>query len=255
MQIHFYLSVYPVEALIASHLPPEQFGSYMAIGKKYGSHEKIMFIEVDGGFGSHFDWSYAEQRCVPHEDGAPKHSVWMSVYRVLEHVPVSAMKSLYLTTQDGRTLELPREQYGETAEKCEFYVYQELCPITPLVVSSLDPKTFCARLTDGSGKISVPQIVFSDLKVIDFDNPKATGNIGPTYDRNLDHLRDCVKAVTDPGGKPNKNVERSMMSFSYQIINSGVFAGSGQEMVFYRMKTLDEIRRENFAWGRSAMLF
>ncbi len=254
MEKYYYLSVYPVEALIASQLPPEEFGRYMAIGKKYGSHEKIMFIEVEGGFGKYFDWKYADQQCVPHEDGSPKNSVWLGVYRVLEHVPVSVMKSLYLVTPDGRTLELPREDYSGDGDRREFYVYQELCPITPLVASRLTPKEFCAHLTDGSNKIWVPQVVFSDLKVIDFENPAATGNIGPTYDRNLNHLRECVKAVTGGSAKPNKNVERSMMSFSYQIINSGVYVGSTNEMVFYRMKNLDEIRRENYGWGRSAML-
>jgi len=254
METYYYLSVYPVEALIASQLPPEDFGRYMAIGKEYGSHEKIMFIEIESGFGSYFDWKYAEEQCVPLQDGTPKNSVWLSVYRVLEHVPVSVMKSLHLTTADGRTLELSKEEYPVGDKKRAFYVYQELCPITPLVVSCLRPKDFCALLTNGSSKVWVPQVLFSDLKVIDFENPESTGNIGPIYDRNLEHLKACVKAVTTPGAKPNKNVERSMMSFSYQIINSGVYVGSAEEMAFYRMKTIDEIRRDNYGWGRSALL-
>jgi hypothetical protein len=254
MQIRYYLSVNPIEALIASQLTPDQFGLYMAIGRKNGSHEKMMFLEIDGGFGSYFDWPYAEQRCVPHEDGSPKHSVWMSVYRVLENVPLSAMRSLFLTTQDGRTLELDRAEYQEGNKDRDYYVYQELCPITPLVVSALQPKAFCTQMTDRNNKVSVPQMVFADLKVIDFDNPTETGNIGPIYDKNLDHLKDCVLAVTSGSGKKNKNVERSMMSFSYQIIDSGIYIGSGAEMLFYRMKTFSEIRQHHYDWGRSAMI-
>lgn len=254
MQIRYYLSVNPIEALIASQLTPEQFGMYMAIGKKNGSHERIMFIEVDGGFGSYFDWAYAEQRCVPHEDGSPKNSVWMSVYRVLENVPLAVMNSLYLTTQDGRTLELSREEYREGGKDRDFNVYQELCPITPLVVSSLQPKAFCTQMTDSNNKVWVPRMVFSDLKVIDFDNPTDTGNIGPIYDKNLDHLKDCVAEVTAEGGKANKNVERSMMSFSYQIIDTGIYVGSGSDILFYRMKNYNEIRQHHYDWGRSAMI-
>ena len=66
MAIHYYLSVFPMEALIASQLDPTQFGSYMATGSKKGSKEQIIFIEVEGGFGTDFDWKDAEARCVPH---------------------------------------------------------------------------------------------------------------------------------------------------------------------------------------------
>lgn len=33
-----------------------------------------------------------------HEDGAPKNSVYVATYRVLEHIPVSALGTLYVVT-------------------------------------------------------------------------------------------------------------------------------------------------------------
>ena len=51
--------------------------------------------------------SEIDSRCVPHANGEPKHSVYLSVYRVLEHVPLSALGSLYLATRDGRVMEIP----------------------------------------------------------------------------------------------------------------------------------------------------
>lgn len=252
METHYYLSVFPIEALIASQLPPEQFGQYMAIGSKNGSYEMIMFIEVTGGFGDYFDWKYAAERCVQHENGEPKHSVWMSVYRVLENVPESALGNLYLTTKDGRSLALQKSDYAGLDKK--FYVYQELCPLTPLVTSVYDPKRFAAYMTDPKNKVSVPKVVFADLKVIDFNNPEATGNIGGAYDRNLEHLKDCVNDVLTQEEKPNKNVERSIASFSYQIIDSGIYVGTGENLVEYRMPDLEEIRQNHYHWGRSAMV-
>lgn len=254
METHYYLSVSPIEALISSQLDPYQFGSYMATGAKNGSYERIMFIEVEGGFGDFFDWAYAKERTVTHSDGSPKHSVWLSVYRVLEHVPFEVMKSMYLTTPDGRTLELPPSKAGPNTEDRKFWVYQELCPITPLVVSALNPIDFSAYMTDPNNHVQVPQVIFADFKVVDFDNPEKTGNIGAAYDRNLGHLRECVDAVTSTPDKPNKNVERSVNSFSYQIIDRGIYVGTGDSVRVYPMPTIDEIRQHHYDWGRSAMI-
>lgn len=254
MQTHFYLSVSPIEALIASQLEPEQFGQYMAIGSKNGSYERIMYIELEGGFGDYFDWQYAQDRCVQHENGEPKHSVWISVYRVLEHVPLSAMGTMYLTTKDGRSLAIEPTS-DVTFPTREFYVYQELAPLTPLVVSALDPTAFARYMTDPANKVSVPQVVFSDLKVVDFDDPTRTGNIGAAYDKNLEHLKSCVRDVKSLPDKPNKNVERSVSSFSYQIIRDGIYIGNGDSIRVYPMPSVDDIRQKNYDWGRSAMIF
>jgi hypothetical protein len=94
MNIHYYVTLFPVEALIASQLDPMQFGSYMATGSKKGSYENIIFAEIDGGFGDYFDWQYAREKCVPHQNGDPKNSLYLSVNRTLEHIPLSTLRSL-----------------------------------------------------------------------------------------------------------------------------------------------------------------
>lgn len=255
METQFYLTIFPMEALIASQLGPLDFGSYMATGTKNGSFEKVMFVEVEPGFGDAFDWDYAKERCVPHENGEPKHSVWMSVYRVLEHIPLAKLKSLYLATNDGRTLEIPKSEYTPIAGEHPFWVYQELCPVRPLVVSTYDPPTFAKHMTHETIKVAVPKIAYTDLKVIDFDNLEDTGNLGATYDRNLDHLKECIASVTSDDPKKVKNVERSRTeSFGYQIINNGVYIGSDEEIVFYPMPTSDEIRMHHYDWGKSAQI-
>jgi len=255
METRFYLSIFPMEALIASQLPPLEFGTYMATGTKNGSFEKLMFIEVDAGFGDYFDWGHAAERCLPHPDGQPKHSVWMSVYRALEHVPLDKMRSLYLATNDGRTLEIPRQEYATDSVQRPYWVYQELCPVRPLVVSTYDPPTMSEYMTHDNVKVAVPKIAFADLKVVDFDNLEHTGNLGSTYDRNLEHLKSCILAVTSGGEKKVKNVERSKTeSFGYQIINHGIYVGSGRDLVYYPMPAQDEIRMHHYDWGRSALI-
>ena len=101
-EMHYYLTLFPTESLIASMLDPDKFGAYMTTSSKRGSHERLVFIELDGGFSGDFDWNYAKERCVPHRNGEPKHSVYLSVYRVLEKIPFSAFRRMYLTTRtDG----------------------------------------------------------------------------------------------------------------------------------------------------------
>jgi len=254
MNVHYYVTLFPVEALIASQLDPIQFGSYMATGSKKGSYENIIFAEIDGGFGDYFDWQYAREKCVPHQNGDPKNSLYLSVYRTLEHVPLSAIRSLYLTTRDGRTLELSRSEMTEHPPKRPYWVYQELCPIRPLAVTILDPIDFSAYMCDPQKKTFVPKIVFTDLKIFDFTSKK-TGSIGPAYDKNLEHLQDCIRAVTELESKPNKIVDRSNIDrFSYQVIQYGIYIGEGAKVLKFPMKTLEELRRYHYNWGRSAMI-
>ena len=255
METRFYLSIFPQEALIASQLTPEKFGQYMSTGRKNGSYEKMIFIEIEGGSGSYFDWKHAAENCVEHEDGEPKHSLWMSVYRVLEHVPLSALKELYMVTDDGRSLAIAPRPYSAGGKDLPFWVYQELCPVRPLVVSAYNPSQFSQHMTHKDVKVAVPKIAFADLKVIDFDNLEDTGNVGRTYDTNLAHLKDCIRSVTSAQVKKVKNVERSRTeSFGYQTVKSGVYIGDGTDVIEYPMPSIDQIRQNHFDWGRSAMV-
>ncbi len=106
--MYLYLSLIP-EALIASMLAPEEFGSYLAVGTKKRTLGQAMFFTVEGLEGSEaFDLKEAQRRCVPHPSGEPKHSVYLSIYRVLERVPVAALRDLHMVTPDGRVLALAR---------------------------------------------------------------------------------------------------------------------------------------------------
>ena len=243
-----------MEALIASQLEPTQFGAYMATGSKKGSAEQILFIQLDGGFGDYFDWKYAEEKCVPHDYGDPKHSVYLGVYRVLEHIPQDALGSAFLTTRDGRTLILEKETYKNLANQSRgFYVYQELCPVSPVIVSALDPLGFGTFMTDSSNKLYMPKIIFTDLKVIDFDNPQKTGNIGSIYDKKAAHLMECIAEVTSDDEKINKTLTRTHVeSFAFQTIDHGLYYASHDGMCAYIMPTAEQIKQIDYDWGRSA---
>jgi len=255
MAVHYYLSVFPTEALIASELSPRSFGAYMATGAKKGSAEQIVFIEIEGGFGSDFDWSYARERCVPHPNGEPKHSVYLSIYRTLEHVPLEKMVSLYLTTRDGRTLGIDKGSYDKKNSQSDFYVYQELCPCHPVVVSRLNPDEYGMFITNPDSKTWVPKILFADLKVIDIENPEQTGNIGSLYDRKVEHLKSCIQEIHDDPKKQNKTLQRTHVeAFTFQLIHDGIYISDGDTMIMYPMPDVEEIKRIDYDWGRSALI-
>lgn len=253
-EIHYYLTLFPTETLIASMLDPEKFGAYMTTSSKRGSHERIIFAEVDGGFSGDFDWDYAVERCVPHRNGEPKHSVYLSVYRVLERVPFQALRELHLTTPDGRTLSLKKSAFPADKAGKPYHVYQELCPIQPLVVSSLAPQAFGDFLINGGSKISIPALFYCDLKVIDLEDLEHTGNIGPMYDHNLGHLMECIAAVTERG-KKTKTLDRTFAgSFRFQIVKDGFALVNKTDSVWYAMPSQEDLTGKFYDWSRSAMI-
>ena len=111
MSKYVYLTCTP-EALVASMLPPQGFGLYLSTGTKKRNKGQTIFFEVDLSLIEKIiDLESLNKRCVAKEDGKPKSSVYLSVYRSLELIPVSALKSLYLTTDHGCVLELKRAPY------------------------------------------------------------------------------------------------------------------------------------------------
>ncbi len=88
MTTYLYLSLIP-EALVASMLPPEDFGLYYAIGSAKRSRGQAIFFSVDRDKIAEGDFPLedVEARCVAHSDGRPKASLYLAIYRVLERVP------------------------------------------------------------------------------------------------------------------------------------------------------------------------
>jgi len=247
-----------MEAMIASQLEPAAFGAYMAVGNRKGSAERLMFFEVlESEIGDNFDLEYARRRCVGHSDGRPKNSVYLSVYRALEAVPISAFGALWLVTRDGRSLSLEQGEYSETETWPGSALYQELCPAHPLVVSALKPRHFAEYIVEDSTKVTMPAIFFADLKIPEFDGRAFTGNTGGYFDKMMKHLENCVNELKDGRGKLTKVVDRSSSAaFNYQVIGRGLFIGaSGGNLVFYPMPSRKVLKKEYYDWAKSASIF
>lgn len=157
MIIYYYLTIFPIESLIASMLDAQSFGSYLATGSKKGSYENNMFIEIEAESTNEFDWSYAIEKCKQKGKGEIKHSVYLSIYRTLEKTPISSMKNIYLTTKDGRTLELQKSEIDKNNFNKKFYIFQELCPTRPLITTVLNPIEYINAMTSEKSKTFCPK--------------------------------------------------------------------------------------------------
>ncbi|MCK5145211.1 hypothetical protein KAR48_00560 [bacterium] len=251
--IYYYMTVFPNELLIASMLKPDQFGSYLATSIKTGSHEQLMFVELTGEFGNDFDWAYARKHTVPHENGKLKNSIYLAAYRVLERIPLDKMGRLYMTTPDGRTLGLEQSPFPDAAEEAPYYVYQDLCPVHPLVISSLPLKDFGDYMVSDTFKLSLPALCYCDLSVATQDSVH-TGNIGPLYDHKFGHLKRCIEAVTIRG-KKTKIMERTFAGrFTYQSVKSGFAFIKRGKKIWYAMPSREVLSASHYDWARSAMI-
>lgn len=257
MKIHYYLSIFPTEAVIASHLAPESFGVYMATGSGRASAEPMTFVELKGDLPEFIDTKYAEAECAKLDEGVAKKSMYLSIYRCLEQIPLENLGTLHLVTRDGRSLPLEPEFVEGNITSKPVYLYHELCPIRPMIVSSLEPVAFIRYMTDpAQAKIYVPRIALADFKVIELENLDDSGNIGNVYSVTNLHLKECLEAVVHSAKpKKTKTLGRSRLeTFAYQAIDSGIFIGDASGILYYRMKTHKELTTDHYAWAKSAMV-
>lgn len=251
MNIHYYVLCYHTEALVASHLDPEAFGRYMAMGTQKNTRRNAVFFEIDKP--EHQDWfhlSDIEERCAPHVDGSPKRSKYIAIYRVLEHVDLKHFGKLWLCTADGRVLALDPAPFDEEEETAGPNLYGELSPVSPLVVSALPPAAFARFMTDPANPVNVPRIFFVDM-LLDRDENGALAGYLP-YPEPL-HLMDCIEDIEKGASKKTKTVSRTPRHRGFfRTIRRGYFLGDQSGVLFYRFPDRRELEVMHAHWWRSA---
>ena len=254
MKRYLYLSLLP-EALIASMLPPEEFGSYLAIGTKKRTRGQAIFFEVNTEFKSDYlKLQDINTLCKPNEDGSPKKSKYFSIYRVLEHIPLNMLKKLYLTTDDGRVLGLEQSEYIPKNDS-KLRLYQQLCPVSPRIASSLNPNEFVKFITNTKNPISVPKIVFVQLGLNNLAIDPVNGSDENLPFANIQHLRDCLTELKMSDDKPTKTVIRFMQGdLLYRTVKNGFFVGDQENFIFYKFPSIEELENEYYSWWRSALV-
>ncbi len=253
MKRYVYLSMTP-EALISSMLPPQDFGDYLAVGAKKRTKGQAMFFEVDVEKldETYFPLDIIEKECVPMPDGKPKRSKYLSTYRALEHIPLDALKNLYLITEDGKTLELVKSEY-KPQESTPLHLYQQLCPAHPRVASNLDPVAYGKFMTSHDNAVSFPKLVFVELRLGELATNPVSGYSTNLPYSNINHMRDCLIDLKSKDTKPTKTIIRFYVGdILFQTIKNGFFVADQDNTIFYKYPSLDELQRNHYSWWRSA---
>ncbi len=236
------------ESLVASNLDPAAYGTYMAVGESGSSRGQAIYFEVDAAMvPEDFSLDEARTRCRPGRDGTPKHSVYLAVYRVLERLPMKALGALNLVTDDGRLLSLHRADPPPDAGGLHYY--QEFAPIMPRVLSRLGPHEFARHLTAAGHAVSMPRVVFAELRLPDQMEEDA-GDLPYTE---MAHLRDCMRRMLGDPQKQTKMITRSFHAeVMFRTILNGFFVGDAAELLYYPLPSAEKLKEEHFAWWRSA---
>jgi len=252
MDKYLYLSATP-EALIASMLPPFEFGNYLAVGTEKRTRGQAIFFEIDiEKVKDIIPMEYIERRCVPQNE-KPKRSVYVSIYRVLENIPLNSLKSLYLVTDDGRVLELKQEPYIPNEDDLGLHLFQELLPVTPRVASSLNPKEFIQYMTGQVEQIKLPKMFLVELNIdqLSIDPVNASAENLPYP--NIEHLRDCLIGLKYEPQKIKKTVIRFFQGeLLYRTCKNGFFIGEKDNIIYYPFPTTEKLKEKYFNWWKSA---
>jgi hypothetical protein len=253
MRNFIYLTTTP-EALVASMLPPSEFGAYLSTGTKKRNKGQAIFFDVDlDKIENLIDMESLNKRCVAKADGRPKSSVYLSVYKTLEMIPLSALRNLYLTTDNGHTLELKKTYYDSSTEITgKLHLFQELCPVTPMVATDLTPSAFLKRLTDGSMPIVLPKLFFVDLKLGELASNPLAGSVEHLPYSNMGHLRDCLEILIGEYEKHMKTVQRVFSGeLLYRTIDAGFYVGSINDIIYYPYPRMEELEKINYNFFRA----
>ncbi len=165
---------------------------------------------------------------------------------------MEAFGKLYMTTRDGRVLGIDSANCDQDWEsEKSVNMYHELCPTSPLVVSSLGPVTFLKNITNMESPVSVPKLFMADM-LID-QNPDGTLASYLPY-RHPSHIHECIEQVTR-ATKAMKTVDRNpIMTGFFRMIRRGFFLGDQDGVRYYPFPSVSELEEEHHLWWRSASL-
>lgn len=247
---HLYLLLTP-EALTMSMLAPAEFGAYLATGTQKRISGEAIYFDLKPDFASeYFDLVKGSEKCVPHKDGSPKRTVYLNIYRVLEHIPLSALNQLHLTTRDGRVLSLDQAELPSTFND-KYYLYDELCPVNPMIASKLPPGEFCKYITNKENSLYIPRIVFSQLNPDKFIPEEDGENIYHPHHYLPETVKFCFNEL-DSTNKITKTVARlCVLNSVWRHVKNGYYIGDKDGVIYYPLPSVDELDSKHHDWWRS----
>ena len=255
---HLYLVLHPNHSLVGSQLEPEQFARHYLTGSTRHYPGRLVFAEIDLEFRNDYlriEWGLND--LVPHEDGTPKRTKFISSYRALEHIDFQAIHRLYLASPEGYVMGLDPGDYTEGGDTGRLRVLAEIDPVRMVVLTSMNLEDYATYITDPENSKGAPKIVYSelDLDVDEFltsfkNNPFLPPPIPQLHPSKL---RDAIVECRLDPTKRTKGLSFSsdLDSIGYRRLRHGfMFAGRDGNR-FFPLPTPEEIERRDLKFFRS----
>lgn len=251
-QPYLYLICYPNSALVLSHLSPQHFGAKYNYGSASYYAGKLIFASVDINYRHpYFRIDEALESLSPHDDGSPKATKYVSSYRVLEHLDIDAIQTLYLANADGTSFALQAKPYEPQPSDNILRVYAEIDPLRVMTLSRLSMREFGAWFTDPANIIAVPRLLYLQVTLDipafleEFDrnpfSPPPLDGVHPSK------LRDAILDLQRRETKLFKGLtlDTSFTKESYRRIRHGFMFKDAQREKFFPMPSPKEIENTN----------
>lgn len=249
---HLYMVCYPNSALVLSHLTPEDFGTRYNYGSAVYYTGKLIFAELDPNYrNDYFHIDEALKDFKPHKDGGPKATKYISSYRVLEHVEIDAIRTLYIANADGTSYALHDKPYEPVKSDNILRVYAEISPVRVLTLARLSMREFGQWFTDPKNIIAVPRLLYAqitlDIPAFLSDFEKNPFNPPPLEGVHPSKLRDAILDLQHREDKLFKGLtlDTSFSKESYRRIRHGFMFMDARQEKFFPMPGRDEIENTN----------
>jgi hypothetical protein len=253
-----YLILAPNTALVASQLNPDDFANHYTSGSVRYYAAKLVFAEIDINFRHpYFKIDEAIAALIPHDDGRPKATKFISTYRVLEHIDLNAIKRLILSTPDGYTLELHAAPYTKTHEPGYLRTFAEIAPLRMLVLTRLDFPAFGKYITDPNFPKGAPKQFYTQVE-LDIEEFLKKFERHPTMHPPVPglHPSKLREAIIEMRADPHKaskglRLDSSFDTIPYKLIRHGFMFASQDETRFFPMPSASEIEETRFRFWRA----
>ncbi|WP_372806266.1 hypothetical protein [Pontiella sp.] len=252
-----YMVLYPNTALIASQFDPETFARHYTSGSSRHYSGKVVFAEIDPAYRhDFFDIDAILKEMRPHEDGRPKATKFIASYRVLEHVALSAIGKLYISTQEGHCLGLERGE-DPASRKEAIRIYAEIAPMHMLVMSRFNPHEFGAYITDPTNHKSAPKQFYTQLNI---DIPEFLEEFeanpfqpSPIPSLHPSTIRDGYLELMAKPDKKSKGMalDSNLDNISYRLLKHGFNFSAKGESIFYPLPDQHTIEAKNLKFWRT----
>lgn len=254
---YLYQILYPHQALVASQLDPDAFARHYLIGSIRHYSGKLLFTEVDIGFRHpYFALEEGLRQLVPHADGSPKHTKFISSYRVLEHVDFGSIKDLYIATSDAHVLQLRAGEYDKVHQRGFLRTFAEIAPQSMLVMSPLDMPEFGKHITHVDNTKGCPKLFYTqiDLNVDEFlqNFDKNPFMPAPFAFLHPSKLRDAILQMRREAGKQTKGLALAcpLDQIPFKTIRHGFMFASREQYKFFPMPRMQEIETTHYKFWK-----